>query len=331
MVLKKQKTTFEISAAHPLAERLRGILVPFVTPFDKEAEVDAQAVGANLEKWNETGVTGYVALGSTGERVHLSERECLIVIEAAREHVPDSMAFIVGAGQQGTRLTIDEVKRWAGAGAGAVLVITPGYYRVEMSQGTLKSYYRAVADASIVPVLLYNIPQLTGITLAPETVAELAEHENIIGIKDSSGDIVALGETLRLVSYNFSVLTGHGSALMAALGAGAAGAILAVGCFAPRACVEVYKAFEAGDYERGRALQRRLAFLVRGVMGRFGIGGIKAAMDELGLEGGRVRSPLSQPDEAARLEIAKLLKESGLFDEETSSASQSQGVGVGVK
>lgn len=311
-----------------MAESLRGILLPFVTPFDEEAELGVQALGANLEKWNAAGVTGYVALGSTGERVHLSERECLTVIEAARKRVPGSMAFIVGAGQQGARLTIEEVRRWATAGADAVLVITPGYYKGEMSQAALKSYYRAVADASIVPVLLYNIPQLTGITLAPETVAELAEHSNIIGIKDSSGDIVALGETLRLVPHNFSVLTGHGSALMAALGAGATGAILAVGCFATRACVEVYRAFEAGDYERGRALQRRLAFLVRTVMGRFGIGGIKAAMNELGLEGGQVRAPLSQPDEAARLEIALRLKESGLFEEEMSGA---KGVGVGVK
>jgi 4-hydroxy-2-oxoglutarate aldolase len=332
VALKKQNTTSEVnSPARPVSESLRGILLPFVTPFDEEMEVDVRAVGQNLLKWNETGVTGYVALGSTGERVHLSERECLMVIEAARTHIPAPLSMVVGAGQQCTRLTIDEVKRWASVGADAVLVITPGYYRAEMSQGALKGYYRAVADAATVPVLLYNIPQLTGITLAPETVAELAEHSNIIGIKDSSGDIVALGETLRLVPSDFSVLTGHGAALMAALGAGATGAILAAGCFAPCTSVGIYRAVEAVDYERARKLQRRLALLVRGVMGRFGIGGIKAAMDELGLKGGHVRAPLALPDDAARHEIARLLEESGLFDEEMSGGNKRQGFGAGAK
>lgn len=332
VVLKKQNTTSEEnSRSHPLNERLRGILLPFVTPFDEEAEVDVRGVGANLDKWNETGVRGYVALGSTGERVHLSERECLTVLEAARAHVPSSLSLIVGAGQQSTRLTIDEVRRWADAGADGVLVITPGYYRAQMTQGALLDYYRAVADASSVPVLLYNIPQLTSITLAPETVARLAEHENIIGIKDSSGDMVALGEMLRLVPDDFAVLTGHGSALFAALGAGAWGAILAIGCVAPRACVEAYSAFEAEDYERARILQRKIAFLVRTVMGQFGIGGIKAAMDALSYTGGHVRAPLAQPDEAAQLEIATLLKESELFHEEMSNMKEEQRLRAGVK
>lgn len=313
------------TSSRPLAEGLGGILLPFVTPFDKDEEVDTRAIEENLRRWNETGVTGYVALGSTGERVHLTEPECLRVIETARACVPNSRALIVGAGQQSTRLTIEEVRRWAQAGADAVLLITPGYYRAEMTQAALKNYYRDVAEASTVPVLLYNIPQLTSVTLAPETVAELGLHENIAGIKDSSGDIVALGEMLRLVPEGFSVLTGHGAALMAALAAGAAGAILAVGCFAPRACVEVFRAFRAGDHERARDLQRKLAFLVRTVMGGYGIGGIKAAMSELGLEGGQTRAPLRMPDAGARDEIARLLKESGLLDEETAGRSGSSG------
>jgi 4-hydroxy-2-oxoglutarate aldolase len=317
-VLKNYSMTDEQknAPARLSAESLRGILIPFVTPFDEVGEVDARAVRANLEKWNEAGVSGYVALGSTGERVHLSERECLTVIETARETIPAALSLIVGAGQQSTRLTIEEVKRWINAGADAVLLITPGYYRPQMTQDALADYYRAVADASTVPVVLYNIPQVTGITLAPETVAALAEHENICGIKDSSGDVVALGETLRLVPEDFSVLTGHGSALLAALSLGADGAILAVGCFATRACVEIYEAFHAVDYERARAVQRKVAHLVRAVMGRHGIGGIKAAMSEIGLEGGRVRAPLIMPNEAARLEIAGQLAHSGLFDEE---------------
>lgn len=324
------ETTERNSSAPELSvEALRGVLLPFTTPFDGDGEVNARALLTNIEKWNETGVMGYVALGSTGERVHLSERECLTVIEKARERVPGTLAFIVGAGQQGLRLTIDEVKKWAGAGADAVLLITPGYYRAQMTQTALTGYYRAVADASTVPILLYNIPQVTGITLAPETVARLAEHENICGIKDSSGDMVALGETLRLVPDDFAVLTGHGSMLFAALALGARGGILAVGCFAPRTAVEIYSAFEAGDFERARVLQRKLASLVRTIMGGFGIAGIKAAMDEIKYAGGRVRSPLAQVGADARAEIARFFRESGLFDEEMTGAGN-QKVGAEV-
>lgn len=328
-VLKDNDMTSEQkrASAHLCAAALRGVLIPFVTPFDDAGEVDAAAVGANLERWNETAVAGYVALGSTGERVHLSERECLTVIETARQRVPHSLSFIVGAGQQGVRLTVDEVKKWAAAGADSVLLLTPGYYRAQMTQGALADYYRAVADASAVPVLLYNIPQVTSITLAPETVARLAEHENICGIKDSSGDMVALGEMLRLVPVDFAVLTGHGSALYPALSLGARGGILAVGCFAPRTAAEIHSAFEAGEYERARALQRKLAFLVRTIMGRFGIAGIKAAMDEISYTGGRVRAPLAQVDKDAREEVARLFRESGLFDEEKAG---SQKVGAEV-
>ncbi len=306
------------------ADALRGILIPFVTPFSEDGEVDLRGLSANIERWNQTGVTGYVALGSTGERVHLSEDEAIRVIEAARESVPPTHALIAGAGQQSVRLTIREARRCAEAGADALLVITPGYYRAEMSQDALAGYYRALADSSPLPILLYNIPQLTGVVLQPETVARLAEHERIIGIKDSSGDMVALGEILRLTTPDFAVLTGHGSALLTALTLGARGAILAVACFAPSPAVEIYDAFQAGDLLRGRSLQRGLALLVRGVMVRYGIGGIKAAMDVLGFTGGRVRAPLSMPNPDARLEIERLLRESELFAEELSGAKQEQ-------
>jgi 4-hydroxy-2-oxoglutarate aldolase len=311
-----------------LAASLRGILLPFVTPFDDAGEVSLRALSANIDKWNECGVSGYLALGSTGERVHLRERECLSVIETARSRIESPRSLIVGAGQQSTRLTIEEVKRWAGAGADAVLLITPSYYRAEMTQGALINYYRAVADEARVPVMLYNIPQLTGITLAPDTIAALAAHENIFGIKDSSGDMVALGETLRLAPESFSVLTGHGSALLPALTLGARGAILAVGCFAPRTSVEVYRAFQRGEHERAQSLQRKLALLVRGVMGRFGIGGIKTAMDVIGLEGGSVRAPLSMPDASARVEIERLIEDAGALDEERSTEGQQAGAGA---
>ena len=271
-------------------------------------------------RWNEQGVTGYVALGSTGERVHLGERECLAVIEAARANVPEYLTFIVGAGQQSTSATIDEVRRVAEAGADAVLVITPHFYRAEMTQGVLIKHYLEVANAAPVPVVLYSVPQLTNVTLQPETIAKLSEHENIVGVKDSSGDVLALAETVRLVPEDFAVLTGNGSALYPALCVGARGGILAVGCIAPRLAVEVYEAFQAGEHERARSSQRRLARVTRGVLGRYGISGLKAALDMLGYAGGRVRAPLQDASDEARHEIEKVLLETGLLGQEERGA-----------
>lgn len=254
-------------------------------------------------------MTGYVALGSTGERVHLEESECLAIVEAAREAVPASLSLIVGAGQHSTRATINEVRRTAEAGAQAVLVITPHFYRRAMTQEALASHYLAVADTSPVPVILYSMPDLTGISIAPETVARLGEHEQIIGIKDSSGDIANLTETLRQVPEGFMVLTGNGPMLYAALAAGAPGAILAVGCVAARVCLAIFSATLEGDYLRARQLQQKLTPLARAVTTRYGIGGLKAAMELAGYRGGAVRAPLRTPSAEAEREIASLLEE----------------------
>ena len=312
-----------------MRENLGGILLPFPTPFDSNAEVDALALRRNVSQWNETGISGHVALGSTGERVHLNEREYMEVIETARESVSPGMAFIVGAGQQSTRATIDEVRLVAGAGTDAVLVITPHFYRAEMTQGALIEHYREVADASIVPLLLYSVPHLTNVQLAPETIARLSEHQNIIGVKDSSGDILALAETIRLVPEGFAVLTGNGSALYPALCVGARGGILAVGCIAPRLAVAIYEAFEAGEHESARRMQQALTIATRGVLGRFGIGGLKAALDMLGYQGGHVRAPLASSSEEARREITKALTAAGLLgDEATRDESLSAGASI---
>jgi 4-hydroxy-2-oxoglutarate aldolase len=319
------------SVDSPSAKKLRGILLPFPTSLNRDGGIDTPPLLANIEKWNQTGVLGYVALGSTGERVHLDERECLGVIETARTGVPSHLAFIVGAGQQSTRATIDEVRSVAEAGADAALVITPHFYRAEMTQDALFKHYLSVADAAPVPLLLYSVPQLTNVTLAPETIARLSEHENIVGVKDSSGDVLALAETVRLVPEDFAVLTGNGSALYPALCVGAKGGILAIGCIAPHLAVAVYEAFEAGEHERAREMQQRLTIATRGVLGRYGIGGLKAALDMLGYAGGRVRAPLQDAPEDARREIAKVLKEAGLSGDESEREDESRSAGVSIK
>ncbi|HYO98955.1 MAG TPA: dihydrodipicolinate synthase family protein [Pyrinomonadaceae bacterium] len=308
------------------ARNLRGILLPATTPFDADGLVDSRALGRNIERWNRTGIGGYVILGSTGERVHLDEREVLEVIRTARASVPKASAFVVGVGQQGTRASVAEALRAGAEGADAVLVITPAFYRAAMTPAALAAHYETIADASTVPVVLYNIPQNTGVALSPETVARLASHENIIGIKDSSGDMVNFLEMLRLQSEDFAVLTGHASLLYAALSAGAQGAILAAACVAPEVAVRIAQLVEQGEHEHARELQRRFTPLARAVTTRFGIGGLKHALDLGGYAGGEVRAPLAQPDEAARREIAGVLEECRLTDEtERETKQQAEG------
>jgi 4-hydroxy-2-oxoglutarate aldolase len=296
-----------LSSEAKIASKLRGILLPLPTPFTDSGEVNDRAFRDNIEKWNATGIAGHAVLGSTGERVHLDEREYLQVIEVARGAVPDDLAFIVGAGQQSTRTTIAKVKKAADACADAVLVITPHFYRPAITQTALLDHYRAVADAASVPVILYSMPALTGVKIEPETAARLSEHENIIGIKDSSNDLDGLRETIKLVGEDFAVLTGNGTVLHEALSAGACGGILAVGCAAPGLCLAIFRAVHSGDNKLAAALQSKLTPLAAAVTVRYGIGGLKAALEMTGYVGGAVRAPLRAPDEAARAEIRRCL------------------------
>jgi 4-hydroxy-2-oxoglutarate aldolase len=286
---------------------LQGVLLPVVTPFTPEGSVSCSAMRANLEAWNSSGIRGYVLLGSTGERVHLDDREYVQVLETARAVVPDHLAFIAGAGQQSVIGTNKEIEKAAAAGADAVLVITPHYYRAAITQDVLISYYTAVADASPVPVLLYSMPALTGIRIESETIARLSEHQNIIGVKDSSNDVAEFAATVKLAPPEFAVLTGNGTVLLDTLRAGATGGILAVGCVVPEICIEISRGFNNGDEERASRLQAKLTPLATAVTTRFGIGGLKAALDLAGYQGGTVRAPLRSPGEPERAEIARLL------------------------
>lgn len=286
--------------------RLHGIFPAAVTPF-KGGAIDIDGLRANFAAWNSTGLSGHLVLGSTGEVVHLDEAEKFTVLEIARAAIPSSMSMIVGTGMHATAATIDFTRRAADYGATHALVVTPHYFKSSMTQAALKSYYLEVAESSPVPVLLYSVPQFTGITLAPETTAALAEHENIVGIKDSSGDMRALIQTLSLVGEDFAVLTGSAPILHPALVSGAAGAILAVANFIPGLCVEIYRRVGAGEEACNE--QRLLLRLSEQIASRHGIGGIKCAMDYLGYVGGEVRRPLLMPDAQAEQSIRALLRE----------------------
>lgn len=286
---------------------LTSILLPTTTPFTETEELDLDALSGNIRKWRRAGISGFVLLGSTGERVHLEENEYLRTLETARAEIPSDGAFIAGVGQHSTRGTIAEIKKAVQCGADSVLVLTPHYYRSAITQDALVNHYTAVADASSVPVLLYSMPALTGIKIEPETIARLSEHRNIIGVKDSSNDVAGFAQTVKLCPPEFAVLTGNGTVLLDALHAGATGAILAVGCVVPEICLEIFNAFHRDDQQRASSLQTKLTPLATAVTTKYGIGGLKAALDLAGYNGGSVRAPLRPPDESARAEIAHLV------------------------
>ena len=288
---------------------LRGILLPTTTPFEINGKCTLDAFGTNLRAWAKTGISGFVLLGSTGERVHLDEREYAEVIESARREVSSELAFIAGAGQQSTLGTINEIKKAADAGADAVLVITPSFYRSAITQETLITHYNTIADGSPVPVILYSMPALTGIKIEPITIARLSDHPNIVGVKDSSADVEGFRQTVDLCPNGFDVMTGNGTIFLDALRAGATGAILAVGCAVPEMCVEIMRAFKEGDDERADHLQSKLTPLATAVTTKYGIGGLKAALDMNGYVGGSVRAPLQIASESAKAEIRQLLED----------------------
>lgn len=272
---------------------LEGIIAAIPTPFDANDDLALDALESNLKRWNETSLSGYTVLGTTGEFVSLTIEEKKRVLERARAAVPKDRVFVAGTGAESTRETI-ELTRWAGGTLGAdyAIVITPHYNRRSLTPAMLVAHYHRVAEESSIPIVVYHIPACTGLALEPSTVARIAEHDNVAGIKDSSGDVLALQEMKRLCRESFSVLTGSAQILFAAHVVGARGAILADACIAGDLCVALRRAFEARDFPRARALQARLTPFSSIVVGRTGIPGIKALLDRTGFYGGPPRPPL---------------------------------------
>jgi 4-hydroxy-2-oxoglutarate aldolase len=286
---------------------LRAVFPPMPTPF-ADGDVDAAAIRKNVRHWMTTGLGGIVALGTNGEAALLDDEEADRVVAVAREEVPRGRTLVAGVGRESTRATIAAARRAAAAGADAVLVRTPSFYRSHVPAAGLVAHYTAVADASPVPVLLYNYPAFTGVNLSPETVARLASHPNITGIKETSTDGAQFADLAAAVPDRFTILAGSAPGVYAALCAGAAGAILAAACVAPELCVELFEHARAGRYAEALTCQHRLTPLARAVTTGFGIAGLKAAMDLCGLAGGSPRPPLAPASDEAVAGIRTLLQ-----------------------
>lgn len=267
---------------------------------------------ANLRSWLRAPLGGLVVGGSTGEAPLLDEIELLRLVEWACSLPLGDRLLIAGTGAESTRQTVRLCRESARLGADAVLVRAPSYYRDRMTPSALEAHFRIVADASPLPVLLYHIPKYVPVELRPDLVGRLSGHENIVGIKDSSGEIRNLGALVEACGDRASVLVGSGTLLYGGLETGAVGGVLAVGLLAPGPCAELLDAWRREDMARAGTLQERIGPLHRDVVSRHGVAGVKAALDLLGLRGGGVRSPLSPLPSEEREAVAAACREAGL-------------------
>jgi len=288
---------------------VRGIFPALTTPFQADESVHLSALKENIQRYNQTGVAGYVVLGSTGESVMLSRDEADSIFVTVRDAAAPEKLLIAGTGAESTAETIVRTQRAAQLGYPVALVKTPYYYKPVYRAETYIQHYRAVADASPIPVLLYSVPQFTGITLETPEILKLAEHPNIIGIKDSSGHIQRVGEMVAGARSDFRVLTGSSAVVYPALVLGAQGAVLALASALPEKCAELFELARNGEPEKARELQLLLTAASRSIVSDAGIPGVKYAMDLRGYHGGICRRPLLPVPEEKKQPIAAVLSQ----------------------
>ena len=288
---------------------IQGVFPALVTPFNADESVSLTAVRDNIRLYNQTKIAGYVVLGSTGESVMLSRDEADAVLSAVKEAAVAGKILIAGTGAESTAETIVRTRRAAALGYQFALVKTPYYYKPVYRAETYLRHYRAVADASPIPVLLYSVPQFTGITLETPEIVALAAHPNIVGIKDSSGNIQRVGEIVASVPQDFTVLTGGAAVIYPALAVGARGAILALAAALPEKCAELFELVQSGQHEEARLLQHALVLASKRIVSENGIAGVKFAMDLRGYHGGVPRLPLLPVTEEKKQSVAALVSQ----------------------
>ncbi|MBS1859492.1 MAG: dihydrodipicolinate synthase family protein [Acidobacteria bacterium] len=286
--------------------KLQGIFPPIATPFDHEGNIYLAKIRHNVEKWNLTTLSGYVVMGSTGESVMLTPEEKFCMWEQVAKYAAPEKLLIAGTGVESVRETVWLTNRAAEMGYKAAMVRTPHYYRNLVNNAAAQTlYYRAVADQARIPLIIYNWPQTTGVDIPPDAVAALSEHPNVIAIKESSGSLEKVMQMIREVREGFKVLVGSAPTLWPSLLMGACGAILAYANAAPYSCIAIWEAYRTREEAAGLDWQNRIARAAQLVTVKYGIPGLKYAMDLNGYYGGPPRLPLVVPTEAAKREIAE--------------------------
>jgi 4-hydroxy-2-oxoglutarate aldolase len=291
---------------------LRGIFPPLTTPYAADGSLALERLRENVAKYNATRLAGYIVNGSTGESVLLTWEEIALAWATVKEAAASGKTLIAGTGAESTAETIAHTNRAAELGYHLALVRTPSYFKSQMTPDVLAEHFLRVADAAKIPVLLYSVPQFTNVAMEAPLVARLAEHKNIVGIKESSGNVQRVAEIIAATPPKFQTLVGSASTLFPSLAMGATGGILALACALPELCVELFEAAEKGQVERARSLQKLLLAPATTLVARFGVSGLKYAMDRLGYQGGPPRRPLLPVNEAAKREMDAVLAQIAL-------------------
>jgi 4-hydroxy-2-oxoglutarate aldolase len=295
-------------------KKLQGIMPPITTPF-VNGELAIDKLQFNIDKWNKTGLTGYVVMGSNGESAFLTHDEKLILVEMTKKFASSNKLIIAGTGSDSTKETISLTNKSAERGANFSLILTPSFYKSEMKHNAFIKYFTAVADAAKIPVIIYNVPKFTGVDIEAETVAELSEHPNIVGIKNSSENARQNNEFISATKKDFAVLVGTASMLYSGMTSGTVGGILALANIAPEECIQIQNLIEKGNLTDALNFQNRMIPVNKAVTAKYGVAGLKYAMDLLGYFGGEPRSPLSELPVNEKLQMKEILKKSGLFTE----------------
>ena len=287
--------------------KLNGLYPPLPTSFKEDEELYLTKIQENIKELCTHDLAGILVLGSNGELVMLSREEKKKVFEAAGKAIPGGKLLIAGSGAQSTRETIEVSKMAAGSGADAVLVLNPSYYRGQMSGEALTRFYHDVADNSPAPVIIYNMPSNSGLDMDADTILAASSHDNIIGLKDSGGNLVKMAAIIKNAKKGFQVLAGSAGFLLPALSIGAVGGILALANIAPGLCLDIYKSFRSGDMDSATQQQLRVVELNTAVTRKWGVPALKAAMDYLGMYGGPVRKPMLPFDGSLKDQLINLV------------------------
>lgn len=272
--------------------KLKGAYAPIPTPFEADETIAYGKLKENLEKWADSRLDGLVVCGSNGEFPLLDETEKVDLFAFCRKNFPAGRAIIAGTGCESLQATLRLTKKAAEVGCEAVLVLTPWYYKGGMNNDVLKAFFNELADKSPIPVILYNMPRNTGVEMNSALISDLSKHQNIIGIKDSSGNIVQIAETIKHSAKEFAVFAGSASFLYATMMLGGAGATMALANVLPNQCAELISLFEKGEHQKAQELQLALLDINAAVTSKFGIAGMKAACELMGYYGGPLRKPL---------------------------------------
>lgn len=290
-----------------MAAKIQGVFAALTTPFEDDM-IALQHFRENIKKYNAFDLAGYVIAGSSGEAAYLTDEESeTLVREALGVRAPDK-TIIVGTARESTASTTAFTNRMADLGAQFALIRTPSYFKSVMTGEALKRHYFAIADEAHIPVIPYHIPMVTGLSIDQQLVIELSKHPNIIGMKDSSGNLPFVGEVVPNLPPDFSYLLGAGSVFLFGLSLGASGGILRLADVIPELCVTLYKNFLDGEWERASSLQRDIIPLNNAIIQEYGIAGTKYAMDLLGFYGGPPRDPIPPLDSNGKYTIEKILK-----------------------